>query len=94
VRFSALVSTDRERGFLIVNVGLVAFGVWCCLWPLRGRWPAAVPLIWLWIAIELMNGIGHPLWSLSQGGYTPGVATAPLLLALALYLIYQLRRTA
>lgn len=25
---------------------------------------------------ERFNGIGHPLWSLRQGGYTPGLATA------------------
>jgi hypothetical protein len=43
--------------------------------------------------IETINGVGHPLWSLRQGGYTPGVATAPLLLVLALYLAAQLRAT-
>jgi hypothetical protein len=35
--------------------------------------------------------VGHPLWTLRQGGYTPGVATAPVLLAVALYLANQLR---
>jgi hypothetical protein len=47
-------------------------------------------VIWTWVATELVNGIGHPAWSLIQGSYTPGVATAPLLLVLALYLVYQL----
>jgi hypothetical protein len=49
----------------------------------RGR-PSAAGLVWLWIGIELVNGVGHPLWSYLQGGYTPGVATAPVLLVLAL----------
>lgn len=31
--------------------------------------------------IELVNGIGHPLWTLRQGGYTPGVGTAPFCLS-------------
>jgi hypothetical protein len=88
---SGLVSQDLERGFIILNVALVGFGIWCLLWPVRLRWPVAVPLAWLWIAIELVNGIGHPLWSLVQRQYTPGVATAPVLLALALYLAWHVR---
>ena len=34
--------------------------------------------------VEVINGIGHPLWSLRQGGYEPGLATAPFLLGLSL----------
>ena len=88
---SGLISNDLERGFLIGNVCLVAFGVWCFLWPIRREWRAAVGLAWLWAGIELINGTVHPLLSLLAGGYTPGVATAPLLFALALYLAIQLR---
>ncbi len=90
---SGLISANLERGFVIVNVALVTFGVWCFLWPVRKHWPAAVPLAWLWVSIELINGVGHPLWSLGQLRYTPGVATAPFLLVLALYLARQLRAT-
>ena len=89
---SGLVSSDLERGFVIANLALVAFGVWCLLWPVRRGWPSAVPLMWAWVAVEIVNGIGHPLWALRQGGYVPGVATAPLLLALALYLASRLGR--
>ncbi len=88
---SSLVSSDRQLGFLIVNIALVSFGIWCALWPVRRQWPSAQPLPWLWIAIEVMNGIGHPAWSLLQRAYTPGVATAPLLLVLACALAFQLR---
>lgn len=88
---TGLVSEDPRRGFLIINIGLVAFGVWCFLWPIRRRWAAASALAWLWVGIELVNGIGHPLWSLSQRAYSPGVATAPLLLILALALARHLR---
>ena len=88
---SGLISSDRELGFLILNAALVAFGCWCFLWPVRRGWPSAVGLMWAWAVIETINGVGHPLWSLRQGGYTPGVLTAPILLALALYLAYQLR---
>jgi hypothetical protein len=89
---SSLVSKDLERGFVILNLSLVAFGLWCWLWPVRRGWPAAVPLAWGWAVLEMINGIGHPLWTLLQGRYTPGVATAPLLLALALNLAHSVRK--
>jgi len=44
------------------------------------------------VTLEAINGIGHLLWTLRQGGYTPGVGTAPVLLILAIYLARQLRR--
>jgi len=88
---SGLISQDLARGFVIFNATLVLFGFWCFFWPVRRGWPSAVPLAWLWVAIELLNGIGHPLWSLRQLRYTPGVATAGVLLIIALYLMRQLR---
>jgi hypothetical protein len=91
---TGLVSSNLERGFVLLNVSLFAFGLWFFLWPVRRGWSVAAPLVWFWIAIEIINGIGHPLWSLRQGGYTPGLATAPVLLVLALYLAHQLRRAA
>ena len=91
---SGLVSTNLERGFVVFNVSLVAFALWCLIWPVRRGSPIAVPLAWIWVVIEIVNGIGHPLWSLRQGGYTPGVATAPVLLLLAICLAHQLPRAA
>lgn len=91
-RFVAgLVSEDLERGFVALNVALVAFGVWCFVWPMRRQWPSAGWLALGWAAIEAINGTVHPLWSLRQGGYTPGVVTAPLLLILALHLARQVK---
>ena len=91
---TGLVSSNLERGFVLLNVLLLAFGLWCFLWPVRRGWPVAVSLAWFWVAIEIINGIVHPLWSLREGGYTPGFATAPILLLLAVYLAHQLRRAA
>ena len=87
---SSAVSADPERGFIALNILLVAFGAWCFFWPVRRRWAVARSIAWLWVVIEIINGIVHPLWSLRQGGYAPGVATAPVLLLLALYLARQL----
>jgi hypothetical protein len=88
---TGLISQDLERGFLVINVSFVAFGLWCWLWPVRRGSPSAVYLAWAWVALQGINGVGHSLWSLRQGRYTPGVATAPVLLVLAVYLARQLR---
>ena len=87
---SGLVSRNLETGFIVINVSVVAFGFWCFLWPIRRGWPSVVMLGWFWVVLELVNGIGHPMWSLRQLAYTPGVATALPLLVLAVYLARQL----
>jgi hypothetical protein len=87
---SGLISSDLERNFLLLNVALIAFGVWCLFRPVRRGRPVARILAWIWVTIELLNGVGHTFWSLLRGGYTPGVATAPVLLLLAGYLGYRL----
>jgi Protein of unknown function with HXXEE motif len=91
-RFVAgLVSEDLERGFVALNVALVAFGAWCFIWPMRRQWPSAGWLARGWATVEAINGTVHLLWSLRQGSYTPGTGTAPLLVILALHLARQLR---
>jgi hypothetical protein len=89
---TSLVSADHRFGFIVINIALGAFGLWCFFWPVRHRWSAAGFFIGIWIVIETINGIGHPLWTLRERGYTPGVATAPLLLALAVSLAWQLKK--
>ena len=91
---SGLVSEDLERGFLFLNIALVAFGFWCLLWPVRRDWPSAVPIMWGWALVELINGTVHPLWALRQGGYAPGVITAPILFMVAAVLVVHLRAPA
>ena len=89
---TGLVSQDLERGFVAINVALVAFGIWCLVWPIRhadgrrrdGSRGGGRPS-------RPSTALVHPLWSLRQGGYTPGVATAPILLILALVLARRLR---
>ena len=82
----SLVSNNLEKGFLIINIGLFVIGMlcWCFLVRKNHKW-AIIP-IWFWIVIEIINGIGHPVWTLMEGGYTPGVITAPFLFVFALLL--------
>lgn len=91
---TGLVSSNLEVGFLVLNVSLVAFGLWCFIWPVQRQWPSARALAWFWVGLELINGVGHGIWSARQGGYTPGLATAPLLFVIAAYLGRQLRLSA
>jgi len=87
---SGLVSQNRELGFVVLNIAIVVFGMWCYAWPMRKRWRGARALAWLWVGIETLNGIGHPVWSVVSGVYVPGTATAPILLVLALVLASRL----
>jgi len=94
-RFVAgLISEDRRFGFIVFNVALISFGIWCFFWPVLRRWSSATAFMSFWVVIELINGAGHILWSVQARGYTPGVITAPLLLILALVLGWELRKEA
>jgi hypothetical protein len=87
---SGLVSANLETGFIVINVSIVAFGLWCFLWPVRRQWPSAVAVAWFWVVLGLVNGIGHPALSVSRRSYTPGVATALVLLLITAFLLLQL----
>jgi hypothetical protein len=88
---SLVFSSNPQRGFLIANLAIVAFGLWTLAWPVRRGWRVAGALIWGWTAVEIANGILHPLATLALWRYVAGVATAPLLLVLALRLVRLLR---
>ena len=87
---TGLFSNNLETGFLIINIGIFVIGI--LLWALivDPNRDAAKYVMGVWIAIEIINGIGHPFWAFWQGGYEPGVITAPLLLIVALMLLYRL----
>lgn len=91
---SSLVSNDLASAFLFLNVCIFVFGALCYFGPVRRHWAIATPILWLWIVVEMINGIGHPLWCVLQRGYVAGVITAPILLVLALYLARNLRQSA
>ena len=90
---SGLVSNDLRTGFAVVNMGLVALGIWCYLARVRPAHVSARSWVWPWLVVEGVNGIGHPVIALERGEYFPGVLTAPLLLATSLYLGIRLMRT-
>src|SRR5688572_7742054 len=70
-----LVSSDHKTGFLIIDTALILFGLWCWWFPVRRNYTYATGLIWGWVVMETINGIGHIIWSVSETAYTPGVAT-------------------
>jgi hypothetical protein len=87
---SSLVADDPARGFVIVNVTIALLGVGCLVGPVRGRWRSAPTVAWWWTVVETGNGIGHLAVAWWQGGYMPGVATAPLLLLFSGWLLRKL----
>jgi hypothetical protein len=91
---SLAFSSNPQRGFLIVNAVIVAFGLWCAVWPVRRDWRVARPLVWGWVVVEIANGILHSLIAFVMQRYVAGVITAPLLLVVALRLAHLLRQPA
>jgi hypothetical protein len=89
---TSLVSDDRHEAFVILNLLIVTFGFWCFFWPVRRGWRSASTIAWVWVIVETINGIGHTLWSVYNVSYTPGVATAPLLILSAVMLARELQR--
>jgi hypothetical protein len=86
---SSLFSSDLSRGFAVANTLLVLAGIACYFVVRCGR-PAARGVVWFWAVLEILNGCGHLLFAIAVGGYFPGAATAPLLIASAAYLIARL----
>jgi len=88
---SGLLFSDRRIGFVIFNVSLVAFGLWCYFGPVRNARKSATALAWFWVVLELLNGAAHIIWAMSVGAYRPGLVTAPVLVVIALVLASALR---
>src|SRR5215471_21707138 len=86
---SSLVSDDLKFSFGLLNILLVALGLWCFIWPVSRQWRSARLVCWIWVVVELINGTVHTLWSIRQRAYTPGLATAPFLFCAGLYLASQ-----
>jgi hypothetical protein len=89
---SAMVSSNLALGFAIVNLALVSLGFWCYVARVRKRHPSGRTWAWFWTALEATNGAGHLILAASEGGYFPGAATAPLLLAFSVPLAVTLRQ--
>jgi asparagine N-glycosylation enzyme membrane subunit Stt3 len=89
---SALVSPNLPVGFAVVNVTIVALGVWTYTWPVRHNLSYAIHLAWFWTILEAANGVGHMMFALASRSYFPGVYTAPLLLVFSGLLAMQLMR--
>ncbi|MDH3641344.1 MAG: HXXEE domain-containing protein [Gammaproteobacteria bacterium] len=77
--------------FVTVNTLFVLFGCWCYFGRVRTAAPSAGFFVTLWAVIEILNGIAHPGWSLLAGVYIPGTLTAPVLLVVALLLLWRWR---
>jgi len=87
---SGFFSDNLQTGFAIANTLIVLLGLLCYLGPIRRSWKGAAAIAWFWAILELSNGVGHIFFAIEARGYFPGVYTAPLLIAFASLLAYQL----
>jgi Protein of unknown function with HXXEE motif len=88
---SDLLGLDRAIGFVAFNAALLLFGLWCYLARVRPARHSGLGFVWFWAVLEIANGLGHIALAIAAGGYFPGVATAPLLLAIGGFLVLRLR---
>lgn len=84
-----LVSSNLKTGFIIINVGL--FVVLMVIWFVSKTYSVR-GLFWFWIIMEIINGVGHSVWAVTEGSYEPGLITAPILIFLAFWLARLLVR--
>ncbi|MBI1768129.1 MAG: HXXEE domain-containing protein [Bacteroidetes bacterium] len=84
----SLFSDNLEQSFIILNLFLFLFGMLCWLFTFRNKINPA--FLWVWIVIEMINGVGHPAWAIYTQAYAPGMITSPILFLLAIYLARQL----
>jgi hypothetical protein len=82
----SLISDNVPLGFAVANAALVLLGLWGYVARVRKAHPSWRAWAWFWVVLEAANGTAHLLCALERGGYFPGAATAPILLALAVWL--------
>ena len=87
---SDALGINRPAGFAVTNTALIGFGLWCYRRICRAQ-GGSRGLAWFWAVIEILNALAHGALAWAAGGYFPGIATAPLLLAASLFLISSLR---
>ncbi|MBT8233607.1 MAG: HXXEE domain-containing protein [Saprospiraceae bacterium] len=88
-----LISDDHETGFLIINIGILLFGLAAYLFFLKKNNSLSNFIIWFWVFIGFVNGIGHLVWSILQKEYTPGLATSQAVFLTTILLLIKFRET-
>src|SRR5258705_1340663 len=71
---SGLVSPDLQNGFITINVGLFIILMLTWLTTFSKTYSTS-GLLWLWIILEIINGVGHSVWAIIERSYVPGLAT-------------------
>jgi hypothetical protein len=89
---SGLVSTNLKTGFIIINVSLFIILMLTWLTTFSKSYSTR-GILWIWIILETINGIGHIIWAIIERSYEPGLTTAPILLGLALWLARLLTKS-
>ena len=89
---TGLISNNHDFAFLILNIGFIVFGIFCWLFIISTKSEISTIILWFWIIIELINGLGHTIYAIFQKEYVPGLITAPLIFITALFLVKQMKK--
>jgi hypothetical protein len=88
---SALVHSDLAVGFVTINAVVVGVGIGCYAGPVRSGHEAGRLVAWLWVVIELVNGVAHIALAALARGYFSGAITAVVLVGTSACLAFSLR---
>ncbi len=80
-------------GFIIFNALLIVFGLAGWRYAMQPDRGGARAVVWIWVVIELYNGVAHIVWAIMIGGYNPGLYSAPALALVAGWLGYVMYST-
>lgn len=86
---SNLFSANTAKGFIIINTGLFVAGILCWILISSKNGYKFQPFIWVFIIIEFINGIGHPIWGIYDWHYVPGLISSLIILPINIYLTIQ-----
>jgi hypothetical protein len=88
---SGLVHSDLAVGFVTINAIVVGIGIASYVGPVRSGREAARLVAWLWVVIELVNGVAHIALAALARGYFSGAITAVVLVGTSACLAFSLR---
>lgn len=92
-RFPALFGLPEIPLSVFLGFNLIWIGIWIASVPgVREGRAAGFFAAWFLAIAGMLNGIGHPLMALVDGGYFPGLVTSPLIGMAGLCLWRRLRQ--
>lgn len=78
-----------KKLFISINIALYMYSL-LTIFLLINRLPIAIPFVWFFVILQILNILGHIIFMVKNKGYFPGGYTTLPLGAASIYLIYLL----